>query len=543
MKTGHRRVVAWLCCLCLMTGGAMTVVAADADEAESLRQASSSTGENVTSLVAVGGDGTDRVRAVVPTPDGGAILAGQTDSPGDDTDAWLVRLESDGTERWNRTYGGPGFEGFRDVAAAGDGSYVAVGTTRSTVDGSADVYAVAFDGEGDVVWADAYGGPRYDDARTVVTTDGGYTLAGTTRSRGAGGLSGWVLRLDESGTRVWNQTYGGVADDVANDLHATGDGYVITGATESGTPAVAGWVLRIDPDGQQRWERTLTDGAPTTATAIVGLDGTSGYAVVGERTPDGGGSVDAWAARVDGDGATVWNRTYGGSGPDTAVDAVATGDGPLFVGTTTSGDGTQDPWLVGLDRDGERRSVTVARIDGRERVAALVNRDRQFAVVGAEEGTNADGLFFEVRPAEDTATPTPTPASDDGSTPSSDPTTSESDTDDTESVESAGGGSDGGSTSATSGGLTPTPTSTPTLTPTPTPTQTPTAITTTTETPTTATTTTTAVTATTTEPDRGGGGEPPTTTTTSTGTAPLFGLSVVLAIVLGLVLAGYRAND
>ena len=395
MKERRTVVVAWLFCLSLLAVGVVPIATAtDSWGTQGVQQIGSSNGGNVTTAVELGGNGTDRIRAVAKTAEGGAVLVGQTDSFGGNTDGWVVSLDSDGNERWNRTVGGPGFETFSGLHATADGEYVAVGSTRSTVDGSTDVYAAKFDGDGDVVWADSYGGPRYDEAHAVVAADGGYTLAGATRSRGRGGLSGWVLHLDESGVPAWNQTYGSVADDVANDIDATGDGYVIAGATESGSATSDAWILRLGPDGQQRWERAVGKQRPTTAGAVVPLDNTDGYVVVGSQAPGGGGPTDAWVTRIDADGTSVWNRTYGGDGPDTAVDAALTDGTPAFVGTTTTGDGTRDPWLVKLGTNGRQRSVTVVQTDGRERIRTLAGRDRQFAVVGSTGERNAQGVVM-----------------------------------------------------------------------------------------------------------------------------------------------------
>lgn len=435
MTDASGSVLVALCCLFLvvMVSSATVVAAVDDGTGSVVQQAGSS--DNVTTETRVGGDGTDRVRAVIQTADGGYLLAGQTDSFGDDTDAWLVRLEPDGTERWNRTYGGPGFETFRDLQATDDGRYVAVGSTRSTLDGSSDVYAVKFDGQGNVAWDETYGGPRYDDARAIITDGDGYTLAGVTRSRGSGGLSGWVLHVDTEGTPIWNRTYGGTDDDALNDLNRAGDGYVVVGATASGTTDVAGWALHIGPDGQERWERSLTGGDSTTAAAVAPLNDTDGYILVGERTPDGGGASDAWATRVDGGGTPVWNQTYGENGLDTAVDLIATGDGLAFTGLTTTSDGTQDPWLVGLDRDGQQQSATVAETDGRERIRALDGTSRQFAVVGSTEGSNADGVFLAVE--QDTST-------DGGDTDPSGNDGGDTGSDGSDGGDAGSGGSDGG---------------------------------------------------------------------------------------------------
>ncbi|GAI48897.1 unnamed protein product, partial [marine sediment metagenome] len=54
-----------------------------------------------------GGDRSDEGRSVQETSDGGYVIAGYTRSFGnkDDTDVYLVRVDSEGNEIWSRTYG------------------------------------------------------------------------------------------------------------------------------------------------------------------------------------------------------------------------------------------------------------------------------------------------------------------------------------------------------------------------------------------------------------------------------------------------------
>ena len=68
------------------------------------------------------------------------------------------------------------------------------------------------------------------------TTDGGYIVAGYTYgSNNQIDLNDiWVLKLDSSGTKTWEQTYGGSKDDRAYAIQQTTDGgYIVAGYTRS----------------------------------------------------------------------------------------------------------------------------------------------------------------------------------------------------------------------------------------------------------------------------------------------------------------------
>jgi hypothetical protein len=99
-----------------------------------------------------------------------------------------------------------------------------------------------------LVWDRAYGGAERDEAFPIVAlADGGFAVAGYTGSKGAGEADMWVLRLDESGNVVWDQTFGGAERDSAKSIVALADGgFAVAGYTGSkGAGEYDMWVLRL----------------------------------------------------------------------------------------------------------------------------------------------------------------------------------------------------------------------------------------------------------------------------------------------------------
>jgi len=80
-----------------------------------------------------------------------------------------------------------------------------------------------------------YGGLWKDEGRAVAqTADGGYIVAGTTTSFGAGGSDFWILKLSSTGDVEWQKTYGGHSSDSALCTQKTADGgYILAGFTYS----------------------------------------------------------------------------------------------------------------------------------------------------------------------------------------------------------------------------------------------------------------------------------------------------------------------
>jgi hypothetical protein len=70
--------------------------------------------------------------------DGGFILAGVVDTPGNGPDGYLVRMDSSGNTMWTKTLGGTGVDLFYSVCQTADGGYAATG--YRTPEGSRDTY-------------------------------------------------------------------------------------------------------------------------------------------------------------------------------------------------------------------------------------------------------------------------------------------------------------------------------------------------------------------------------------------------------------------
>lgn len=196
-----------------------------------------------------GGVSSDRALALLQTTDEGFVLAGETESYGAGrTDMWLVKTDRDGIMQWNQTYGGT----YNDIAFAllqtRDDCFVLAGNTGSYNALGKDMWLVKTSRNGEVLWNYTYGGVGWDSASSIYqTVDGGFALAGETRSYGAGDADMWLLKTDEKGIEQWNQTYGGTNRDAAFSVIQIADGgFALAGATSSwGTGELDMWLVKI----------------------------------------------------------------------------------------------------------------------------------------------------------------------------------------------------------------------------------------------------------------------------------------------------------
>jgi hypothetical protein len=170
---------------------------------------------------------------------------------------------------WNRTYGGGGDDRGYHVSATDDGGYVIAGTTNSFGAGNSDIWLVKTDSAGNMMWNETYGGSNNEWMRYMIqTSDGGYGIVGFT---GSGNYDLLFVKTDANGSLQWSQTYGGGGFDQGYSLvEITGDGFAIAGFTDSqGAGNRDFWLIRTDVAGNMLWSRTYGGSQDDTGTAMV----------------------------------------------------------------------------------------------------------------------------------------------------------------------------------------------------------------------------------------------------------------------------------
>jgi hypothetical protein len=172
----------------------------------------------------------DQIHAIAQTSDGGFVMTGITNSlyrNSDSDDLWVVKLFSDGTIDWEKSYGGDGGDIGWDIQETSDGGFVVAGATatRCFSVGCADLWVLKLDSNGGIIWEKTHGGRFCDYAYAIQeTADGGFIVTGDTASFGASNNShdGVVLKLDANGDipgcTAGRRTSATITDTVANVL-------------------------------------------------------------------------------------------------------------------------------------------------------------------------------------------------------------------------------------------------------------------------------------------------------------------------------------
>jgi uncharacterized delta-60 repeat protein len=259
---------------------------------------------------------------------------------------------------WAKTYGGAGYDYATSIQQTTDGGYIVAGRTRSFGAGLDDFWVLKLNASGNVQWQKTYGGTDWDEASSIQqTSDGGYIVAGYTDFWGAGRrLDFWVLKLNSRGDVVWQKTYGGRSEDRAFSIQQTSDGgYIVAGYTGSfGAGGGDFWVLKLSGRGDVVWQKSYGEKREDSANSIRQTsDG--GYIVAGYTGSFGAGLDDFWVLKLDASGDVVWQKTYGGESRDRARSIQQTSDGGYIVAgyTGSFGAGSYDSWVLKLDVSGD----------------------------------------------------------------------------------------------------------------------------------------------------------------------------------------------
>jgi hypothetical protein len=330
-----------------------------------------------------GGSSDDFAQTIIKTNDGGYIMVGTSRShDGDvsgtnyDYDAWILKIDAGGNKQWSKVYGGTDADYGISIAKAADGGYVMAGYTLSVKgdfsanQGTADIWVLKTDGNGEKQWSKLFGGSGYDVTQSVTPApDGGYLLSGYTWGNNGdftgnhGQSDGWVMKIDDTGNKQWSKLLGGSGLDAASSIIYNGaGGFIMTGTTVGYNNSSDAWLMKLNASGDTLWSKTLGGASAETSNAIAkATDGS--YVLTGNTTSyDGdysknhGGDGDLIVMKTDSIGNKKWVKVLGGSKDEIGNSIITTADGGIVIagytgsqdGDVGSNKGGYDAWLIKL---------------------------------------------------------------------------------------------------------------------------------------------------------------------------------------------------
>lgn len=325
-----------------------------------------------------GGTAEDRGYGLVQTLDGGYALFGYSKSTDGDAsenaggrDFWVIKVDNIGSVIWQKSHGFIGSDyGTKMISTLDNGlllvgvidvtSSAGLGNDRAVQHAGGDYWAIKLDANGNKLWRHYYGGNLADTPNAVIeTSDGGFILVGTADStdvditNNKGSYDIWVVKISNTGTILWEKSFGGAEIDSGFAIINTSDGnFLITGDTRSSDQDITTnngaadvWILKMSPTGNLLWQKTIGGSSFDVGRAICRAQ-EGGFFIAGSsRSEDGDmtinqGQNDGLIMKISNDGTLEWQKTIGGSNIDFFYGITQLSNGNVIaVGDSMSEDG------------------------------------------------------------------------------------------------------------------------------------------------------------------------------------------------------------
>ncbi len=275
---------------------------------------------------AYGGIDSDKASGIIALSDNNLLSFGYYKSTDGDFstnygnyDIFVRKMDYSGNEIWSSVFGGTNVDYVYDAIEDSTGNIILVGTSKSDDNditgnhGDYDVLVVKLSNTGTILWQKSFGGTSIDKATSVIETANNeyYVLAYSKSTDGditnnIGGYDVWLLKIDSTGAFVSQKNYGGSLDDKSHKFYKNSNGDIfITAYSKSNNNDV-----------------TINHG-----------------------------NYDFWVFEIDNAGTIGWNHSYGGSGIDKEPVIIENlnGQGFIIAGTSSSDDGDISQYYGSFD--------------------------------------------------------------------------------------------------------------------------------------------------------------------------------------------------
>ncbi|TSJ42019.1 T9SS type A sorting domain-containing protein [Fluviicola chungangensis] len=359
---------------------------------------------NLSQQYSFGGSGYDQLLKTIRLSNGNYILAGVSSSPlsGTKTEAgyglidwWIVCLDANYNELWQKTMGGTLDDYMSGVKELSNGDLLVYGFSNSSntgnkqsiTHGSNDYWVVRMTNSGTVVWDKTYGGSDVDNASNLLElSSGNIIVSGSSNSPVSGNKTVpsygftdvWVLKLDPDGNILTQAVYGGSNYDSDYSMLQYGnDGLFLAANSISGVsgnktiPNLGGddaWIIKIDTSLNIINQYVVGGNSVDYPASFIQLDNgnflltfISSSTAGGMKTENGYGSNDVWLVELDTDFNVVRDKTIGGNVDEYIYNTYQLDNGNILLPINTGSAsnslksennmGASDSWLVVLDEN------------------------------------------------------------------------------------------------------------------------------------------------------------------------------------------------
>ncbi len=225
-----------------------------------------------------------------------------------------------------------------------DSGYLVTGWIQKTTRADRDIYLLKLNNDGSVKWEKSYGpagkyssDTTFDAAYSIAAAPGGgYYLTGSLKGYSSGGGKIFLMKVSSKGDSLWTKTYGyGIGFSVTT----TQDGNVAIGGTSQATSNSEITILKTDTAGKIIWNKVYSQaGLEYGSTLIQTTDG--GYAITGITNSKGFGNDDVYLIKTNQTGDMEWDNYFGGSNVDQGFGLVQNSNQEYFITGMSNSDGS-----------------------------------------------------------------------------------------------------------------------------------------------------------------------------------------------------------
>nr|MBA3284141.1 T9SS type A sorting domain-containing protein [Nitrosopumilus sp.] len=328
------------------------------------------------------------------------------------SDNWLVLIDSAFNILWDQTFGGElneaevlsNFKTQNNEVVFTTSSISDISCEKSEnnrsypLSNNSDYWIVKIDSNGNKIWDKTYGSVGEDiNSYIVELTDGNYLVSGNGGDLGTsgdktvnnwGGLDFWVVKMDSSGNKIWDNVYGGYGNDYsyynANKIghwiiSCENGSFLLGGTSDSGIGGDISdpgygmldlWIIKVDSSGNKLWDKKYGGTNHEWFNAIFKTSNGFILAATTKSPPSGTisqaqiGDSDIWIAKLDTLGNIEWEKRYGGTMWEEPVSIKESGDGGYIISAITESPpgfdiseppyGSIDYWIFKTDSVGNK---------------------------------------------------------------------------------------------------------------------------------------------------------------------------------------------
>lgn len=374
----------------------------------------------------------DYLSATVSTREGGFLLAGTSysslgldkkDKSNGSSDIWLIKIDENGEEQWQKTIGTRYSEEARSVTQTMDEGYIVAGSTNHPKSGygSKDVLVIKLDKKGRIISQLILGGKGLDEVEKVIPTKDGGVLMGIYSRSGAIG-NDELSMINDQRSRISNSS---TSLSMTNTQSGNSSNVILSGAEGSVNyyPKTSNnygegdyWIIKLDKNGNVEWEKNFGGSEDDHVRTMALTD--SGYIIGGESRSETSGNkrakleegTDLWVLALNEYGNEEWQQSYNFKNRDVMMSlntirnhnvSLSGAEGSqsvkgFLIGGYTQSEGKIEKndetfWMLYIDRNG--KEVWRKYVEGKEKkkeerlTSAILNRDGSYILAGtsAEE--------------------------------------------------------------------------------------------------------------------------------------------------------------